>query len=66
MRRPLLAALAACVAGVILALMAAGVRLISDAHGHGLASADRRAIILLAVSSAACFAVALGVYLRGR
>ena len=36
---------------LLLGLLAAAIWMVSDAHGHGLASGDRRAIMVLTVAS---------------
>jgi hypothetical protein len=49
---------------VALGLMAWAIWFISDAHGHGLASADRRAIIVLTVASATALVSAVALFVR--
>lgn len=47
------------VVGAALGLLAWGIRFLSGAHGHGLASQDRTAIIVLAVASSASLVAAV-------
>ena len=57
-------ALALLVLGVALALLAWGIWFVSDAHGHGLASQDRAAIVVVASASAAALLSAIAAFAR--
>ena len=41
---------------IVFGLMAGAIALVSSAHGHGLASADRQAIVMLTVAAVVCLA----------
>ncbi len=48
----------------VLGLVAYAIWFVSDAHGHGLAYPDRRAIILLTVTSAIALGVGVVLFVR--